>query len=213
MYYEILDKHRKNILPFFKDLKDEFYLAGGTALALQLGHRDSIDFDFFTIKKIDTVQLFSKLKNILNKFQILKIQEEKDTLTILVDNSIKISFFSYDYKLLKPKIIEANLCLASIEDIACMKLSAILSRATNKDYIDLYYIFKKLDLKTILKMSKEKFDDIDTNLILKSLIYFDDVSMEPIIFKNNMDIKFEKVKKFLIQEVKKVQGNFSIKGS
>ena len=204
MYYAILDKHRKEILPFLKNLKDEFYLAGGTALALQIGHRDSIDFDFFSNNSINTVQLFSKLKNIFNKFQILKIQEEKNTLTILINNIIKISFFSYGYKLLKNKIIEPNLCIASMEDIACMKLSAIISRATNKDYIDLYYILKQLDLQAVLKMCEEKFNDIDTNLILKSLVYFDDVAIEPIIFKNNMDIEFKEIKSFLIKEVKRI---------
>ena len=204
MYYEILDKHRKKTLPFLKNLKDEFYLAGGTALALQIGHRDSIYFDFFSNNEIDTVQLFSKLKTIFNKFQILKIQEEKNTLTILINNIIKISFFSYGYKLLKNKIIEPNLCIASMEDIACMKLSAIISRATNKDYIDLYYILKQLDLQAVLKMCEEKFNDIDTNLILKSLIFFDDVSIEPINFKNNMDIKFKEIKSFLIKEVKRI---------
>ena len=194
MYYDILDKHRKKILPLLKHFKDDFYLAGGTALALQIGHRDSIDFDFFSNNGFDTTQLFSKLKTIFIEFQVLKIQEEKNTLTILIDNKIKISFFSYAYKLLKN----------TIEDIACMKLSAIISRATNKDYFDLYFILQKILLKTLLHMCKKKFIDIDTNLILKSLVYFDDINTEPIKFENNMNIEFGIVQHFLIQEVKKI---------
>lgn len=205
MYYDILDKKRNSILSTFGNFKDEYYLAGGTALALQLGHRDSIDFDFFKQDDLDTLELFTKLKEIFFEKKIVKIQEEKNTLTILVNGDIKISFFSYYYKLLKGKIKEENLSLASIEDIACMKLSAILSRATNKDYIDLYYILEKYSLEEIIKYSQIKFPDIDTNLILKSLVYFEDVVIEPIIFKHDMNVDFSDVKKSLIKKVKNLQ--------
>ncbi len=185
MFYDILDKKRTEVLPKLKSFKEDFYLAGGTALALQIGHRDSVDFDFFKQGDIDTKRLFNKIKEVFKEFEILKIQEEKNTLTVLIDKNIKLSFFSYEYDLLKEKKDEANLFLASIEDIACMKLSAILSRATNKDYIDLYYIFKKYKLKEIITLCEKKFTDIDVNLILKSLVYFEDVEIEPIIFKHN----------------------------
>ncbi len=142
------------------------------------------------------------MKDIFSDHKIVKIQEEKNTLTVLIDNNIKISFFSYNYKLVRSKINEENLYLASIEDIACMKLSAILSRSTNKDYIDLYYIMKKFDIKKIIKLALKKFNDIDVNLILKSLVYFDDIKIEPILFKHNKEVDFEKVKEFLIKEVK-----------
>jgi len=202
MYYDILDKKRLGVLPKFKSLKNDFYLAGGTALALYLGHRDSIDFDFFTPKDIDTEKLFTRLKEIFSEFKILKIQEEKNTLAVLVDDDIKISFFSYPYELLKHTIDEENFSLASIEDIACMKLSAIIGRAANKDYIDLYFILKKFDLKEIIELAKKKFPDIEVNLILKSLVYFKDVQIEPISFKHDSQIDFAEVKKFLVMQVK-----------
>ena len=194
MFYDILDKKRIGVLPLFKNFKKEFYLAGGTSLALQIGHRDSIDFDFFKQDNINTSKLFEEIINIFYNYKVLKIQEEKNTLTVLIDKDIKLSFFSYRYKLLKKITKEKYLSLASIEDIACMKLSAILSRASNKDYIDLYYIFKKYNFKEILNLCEKKFDDIDINLILKSLVYFDDVKFEPIIFKHNSQIKFYEVK-------------------
>ena len=77
MFYDILDEKRIKILPKLKFLKEEFYLAGGTALALQIGHRDSIDFDFFKQEKLDTEKLFYKIKNVFKEHKILKIQEEK----------------------------------------------------------------------------------------------------------------------------------------
>jgi len=205
MFYDILDKERLNILPFLRSLKKDFYLAGGTALALQIGHRDSIDFDFFTNKPFDTKDLFSQLKDVFVDYNIKKIQEEKDTLSVLVNNKIKISFFSYKYPLLNKLIKEKDINLASIEDIACMKLSAITGRASNKDYIDLYFILQKMSLPILLQRVSEKFTDLDVNLIIKSLVYFDDIEDEKIIFKNNQTVNFNKVKNFLKEKVKSIK--------
>lgn len=204
MFFNILDKKRLNILPIFKSFKDKFYLAGGTALALQIGHRDSIDFDFFCEEDIHTARLFERLREIFKRHKLLKIQDEPNTLTVLVDESIKISFFTYKYKLIEKTIGDKNLTLASIEDIACMKLSAITGRASNKDYIDLYFILKSLSLSDLLDKSHRKHPQLDRNLILKSLVYFEDVTHEKIVFKNNNHVTFEKVEKRLKSEVKKL---------
>ena len=204
MFYNILDKKRFDILPAFAFLKEDFYLAGGTALALQIGHRDSVDFDFFCKKDIDTKKLFDLLKDKLGKHKILKTQDEINTLSILLDGDIKISFFAYKYELLN-EIIKTNyLQIASLEDIACMKLSAITSRATNKDYIDLYYILQKIKLSDLLEKVNKKFSDLDINLILKSLTYFDDIQIQPIVFRNDNFVDFEEVKKTIEQKVLEV---------
>ena len=82
-----------------------------------------------------------------------------------------------------------------------MKLSAITGRASNKDYIDLYYVLQDIDLADLLEQTSKKFPDIDRNLILKSLVYFDDIEIEPIMFKNDKEIGFEKIKDFLKKKV------------
>ena len=111
--------------------------------------------------------------------------------------------------MLKKLIVEKYLSLASAEDIGCMKLSAIVSRATNKDYIDIYFILKKIiPLNELLKLAQKKFPEIDTNLILKSLVYFEDVDMEPIMFNPGKEVNFTKVKNFLTKEVKKQTKSF-----
>lgn len=202
MFYNILDKKRKDILPLLKELKENFYLAGGTALALQIGHRDSIDFDFFSVDNFDTSDLFKKLAYIFRDYTIQKVQDEKNTLTIVVDNSIKISFFTYKYSLIKPLVIKRNINFASIEDIACMKLMAITSRSTEKDYIDLYFILHSMKLSNLLFLVQQKYSTADINLIIKSLVYFDDVIEEAIMFKNNKKISFNKVKIFLQKIIK-----------
>ncbi len=206
MYYEILDKKRRKALPLLQGFKKDFYLGGGTALALQIGHRDSIDFDFFSTENIDTTRIFSQIEDSFLGKDIVKTEEEKNTLTVFIENSVKISFFTYRYPLIKNTKKEKYLELASVEDIGCMKLSAITSRAANKDYIDIYYILKEvICLEELLALTRKKFPQINTNLILKSLVYFKDVEIEPIMFKENKEVDFSEVKEFLIEKVKEVQ--------
>ena len=205
MHYEILDDKRRNILPLLAPLKDDFYLAGGTALALWLGHRDSVDFDFFTLKSFDTNSLFEQLRDIFQGHKLVKIQDEKDTITVIVDDEIKISFMTYRYKLLEDLRDEPFLRLAGVRDIACMKLSAIVGRASNKDYIDLFFILRKHALSEILADAERKFPQLDRNLILKSIVYFADIRQEPILFQSGREVSFSEVKKGLITAVKNLE--------
>ena len=202
MFYNILDTNRKELLPLLAPFKKHYYLAGGTGLALQIGHRKSEDFDFFTSQPFSTTDLFDEVQKNLVKHTLVKIQDEENTLTILVDDTIKISFFYYPYPLLEPLLQEECLKIASVADIGCMKLSTIVSRATLKDYVDLYFILKHVSLKELLEKSKNKHPTLDTNLTLKSLIYFDDVSTDPIEFLPDHIVSFDQVKIFLTQEVK-----------
>jgi len=201
MFYDILDEKRLAILPLLKNFKDGYYLAGGTGLALQLGHRDSIDFDFFSQENIDTEKLFSQIAEVFNGRKIVKVQEEKNSLAVFIDEDIKLSFLSYKYKLIDDVADEENIRIASVPDIACMKLAAIVSRAANKDYIDLYFILKIFSLEDILDKMNEKMPSLDINLVLKSLVYFKDISAEPIKFKNNNDASIEAVENFLVEKV------------
>ncbi|MDO8492251.1 MAG: nucleotidyl transferase AbiEii/AbiGii toxin family protein [bacterium] len=202
MHYEILDASRRNILLHLAFLKGEgFYLAGGTALALILGHRDSVDFDFFCPQNFDTKVQFEKIQQSLASHSLTIIAEEKNTLTFLINNSIKISLFAYSYPLLNPLLEEEHLAIASLDDIACMKLSAIVSRATMKDYVDIYFILKKITLAELLEKIKKKMPELDITLVLKSLVYFEDVLEEPLLFQGTNKVSFTEVKKQLKKEV------------
>lgn len=170
MFYNILDKKRLDLPPLFKSFKKDFYLTGGTALALQIGHRDSMDFDFFREGDIHIQRLFDRLKEIFEGHKLLKVQEEHNTLGLIIDDNIKLAFFGYKYKLVNETVSEENLNLASIEDIGCMKMSAITGRASNKDYIDIFYILQSIKLTNLLKKASEKIPDLDRNLILKSIV-------------------------------------------
>jgi hypothetical protein len=111
---------------------------------------------------------------------------------------------SYKYKLVDKLIENEYFKIASILDIACMKLSAVVSRTTNKDYIDLYFILQKISLKEVLEKLKIKMPELSRGLVLKSLVYFKDIRREKIKFKNNNNITFKMVQEFLVKEVDKI---------
>jgi len=204
LHYEVLDEKRRDFLPLLVNFKENFYLAGGTGLALLLGHRASLDFDFFTKKSFDPKKMFEKCLSIFQNFNIKKIQEEKDTLTIIVGQDIKISFFAYPYDLVDDLVESEYFKIASMTDIGCMKLSAITGRSTMKDYVDIYFILQKISLKELLLKLEAKFPYIDRMLVLKSLSYFEDLEPEAINYKNRMDVDFERIKDFLVSEAQKI---------
>lgn len=201
IHYYILDDERREILPLLGEFKNQFYLAGETGLALQIGHRDSVDFDFFTETDYDTALLFQKVEKVFAGRKIDEVQNETGTITIIVDGKIRISFLYYPYKLLLPPIDEPFLKIASIADIAAMKISAITSRAAFKDYVDMFFIFNHLPFKKIIAYSREKMPFLDENLIRKSMVYFDDIKEEELIFKTSARPSLEDVKERIRREV------------
>ena len=200
----ILSESRTKILSSFASWKNEFYLAGGTGLALQIGHRDSIDFDFFSSNSFDPNKLIERLLAIFGHKSFTVTQIEKNTLSILLNSEIKISFMTYDYPLLNSLIQTEFLNIASIQDIACMKLSAIMQRSALKDYADLYEIMKIYSLEQLLLFAKKKYPMIDSTVILKSLSYLEDIIDEPLIYKDEKLIpSLITLKQFFQNEVKK----------
>lgn len=204
MFYDILDEKRMGMLPLLKPFKERFYLAGGTGLALQIGHRDSADFDFFTDEHFATPPLYAQLLEIFREKGLVKILDEKDSLNVVAAGEVRLSFLRYPYPLLNPCMSEKDLRIASIEDIGCMKLSAVVSRAVEKDFVDLYVILKKVPLKKLLTLTKQKMPDLDTNLVLKSLVYFGDVAEEKIKYKHSFKVSFSEIKHFMEEQVKMV---------
>src|SRR3990167_5884893 len=157
----------------------DFYLAGGTALALQIGHRQSIDFDWFIFELGDPEILFKRLKSVNIDFRVTSTAIE--TVYLNVDN-IQVSFFGYDYPMLQPIIVHPvyGMRMAGPDDIACMKLSAIASRGSRKDFTDLYFLVKLFKpLEDYLKLYTQKFSTRDIGHIVRSLVYFEDAESEP----------------------------------
>ena len=203
MHWDILDTTRTQFLPHLSFTKKEgFYLAGGTGLALYIGHRESIDFDFFKEGSFDPDHVFNLLIESCGKEKLTIVQKEKDTLSVLVNDIIKISFFGYRHSLLFPLTETSHISIASVRDIAVMKLSAITSRTLEKDYVDLYYILQDVSLLEILNDAARKIPELDRNVILKALVYFDDVEREHIMYKKGYEIDFITVQNFLRNAVR-----------
>lgn len=178
----------------------KFYLAGGTALALQIGHRKSIDLDLFSEKDFST----KELKTVLSQMGKLKIYSEEERTLNASMNGVKISFLGYKYKMLFPLVeYGKNLKLASIQDIACMKIDAISSRGSKKDFIDLYFLLKKYSLKEVLIFFDKKYKNIEYSHlhILKSLIYFQDAEQDPLPMMLEK-VNWNEVKRKLREDVK-----------
>lgn len=177
------------------EISDNFYLAGGTALALHAGHRQSNDLDFFSEKDFNTekyVQIILKLCGTI-------IEEEAGTLHAIIDNT-KISFLHYPYRLLKPFVQWSGIKLASIEDIACMKVIAISQRGEKKNFFDMYQILKLFSPTELKEMVLNKYKEQRINCyhILKSFFYFEEAekSLDPISLN---ETKWADVKEYFLK--------------
>ncbi|HQI46977.1 MAG TPA: nucleotidyl transferase AbiEii/AbiGii toxin family protein [Bacteroidales bacterium] len=189
---ELLIKIQK--LPLFKNL----CLAGGTSLALQIGHRKSIDLDFFGKLKSDEIEINKQLKQ-LGSIQLI---HKTENIFIYLINNIKIDIVNYHYEWLEKPILTEGIKLAGKKDIAAMKLSAITGRGTKKDFFDLYFLLQKYSMTEMFNFYKQKYDDGSEFLVIKSLSYFDDAEkqMDPEMLKK---INWQKVKNNIKKEVEK----------
>lgn len=190
---ELLNKIQS--LPAFSDCR----LVGGTALALQLGHRKSIDLDFFGHFDLTA----EEMKFELSKLGTLKVIQESKFIFQYILNDIKIDFVNYPYDWISDKIIENGIILADIKDIAAMKLSAITNRGTKKDFVDIFELLKIFTLEELLNFFTLKYKDNISFMTIKSLTYFMDAEEEPMPYMF-YKASWEDIKNVITQEVIKL---------
>jgi len=165
----------------------EFYLVRGTALALQLGHRNSIDIDLFTKNDFSPEDL---LKFLEKGFSVQTTFSIKNTLLSVVNN-IKVDFIRHDYPLVLPPITEEGITYLSKQDIAAMKLNAISnSRKRLKDFIDVYFLLEHFPLGEMIEFYTIKYPNFNPLIPLKAINYFDDIDTEidPPKLKNKLPL-------------------------
>jgi len=209
LHWDILDEPRKNLLPKLAFLKKQgFYLAGGTGLALQIGHRRSLDFDFYTPQEYLPAEIYQQhLKQHRNQEQVELVKMTNSWLNTRID-SIEVTHFIYRYPLIEPLIEAAYLKLASPLDIAAMKLVALVQRGTFRDFIDIYFLIKQFTLKTLLSVAQKKYTGYDVYLFLRALLYFDDAEKDVRRKETKMLIQapsWGEMKKFLQSQVFAIQ--------
>lgn len=178
-HLEILPKRQRILFDVFSrsDWISQFYLAGGTSLALQIAHRRSIDFDFFSEQEFDTRLVKEKLAKI-GDYQILSESEQ------ILDgrlNDVRASFFNLPFRLIRPVKNFWKLRIISKEDAAAMKLSAISMRGSRKDFIDIYFLLKEFSLEQMFDYFRQKYGENKENIFcaLKGLVYFNDAEEMP----------------------------------
>jgi predicted nucleotidyltransferase component of viral defense system len=177
-----------------------FYLAGGTALSIQIGHRRSVDFDFFS--ETDEIDESSRKEIIigLSSHSVEVIESVQGNLLTLVDG-IRIGFFSYGYPLVDDLVNYEKIAFASLIDIGLMKCDALISRGSRKDFYDLFYITRSFQFDRLFQFGEKKyrhFRDFPL-MVLESMTLFDnaDRDIQPELFEN---IPWDQVKQFFVEQ-------------
>lgn len=153
-----------------KKYLEPFVLVGGTALALQLGHRRSVDLDLFAVSDFDTDAL---LENLQRDYSVQPKVQTKGSLITDVEG-IKVDFIRFKYAFSHPIVETGGLRLLSAADIAPMKLDAITGRGSKKDFYDLYFLLERYTLAEILDLYSRKYPHSTLFHVIKSLTWFED---------------------------------------
>ncbi|TAN57362.1 hypothetical protein EPN15_04545 [Patescibacteria group bacterium] len=201
---EVLTESGKVIFPLIGKFED-FYLAGGTALALQIGHRISVDFDLFSEKEIGK-NLLAKVKRVFENKEIIPSVNNPDELTVFI-NGVKTTFLKYPFPVQNKFINYNGVKLLDAKEIASTKAYTISRSGTIKDYVDLYFILsEKISfLDEIMEMAKSKFgNEFNDRLFLEQLVYFNDIEEASIKFLKKSVSKKE-LEEFFKTEVGKIK--------
>lgn len=204
MHPEVLSDKGREIFPALKNFKD-FYLAGGTGLSLQIGHRISIDFDLFSSKEIPK-SLLDKARKVFSGKSVIPSVNNTDELTVFIDD-IKVTFLKYPFPVLFNLVDYKGVKLLNLKEIAVTKAYTIGRRGSYKDYIDLYFVIKEnySSLNEIIEIAEKKYkEEFNSRLFLEQLIYFEDIEDIEIIFLKDRVDKHE-VEKFFEERVKEIK--------
>lgn len=195
LHYETIDKSTLELLKqlqsieLFKDLR----LVVGTSLALQIGHRKSVDLDLFGDIDVNVIEI----NNALSQVGRITLIKDSKNIHIYLVNGVKVDVVNYSYPWLKDLLKEDRIRLAGCEDIAAMKLAAITGRGTKKDFVDLYFLLKQMTLSRMIQHYLNKYKDGSLFLVLKSLVYFEDAEID-VMPDMLIPIKWEDIKRSVI---------------
>jgi hypothetical protein len=199
LHPEVLVPEQKVVLTGSASITQKWgaYLAGGAGLALQIGHRRSRDFDWFTRKTVPPVELLKDVKSLGLPVEVR--QNDEGTFLGAV-GGLDYSVFRYPYELVTRSLTFQGCQLASLRDIAAMKMTAIVQRAVKRDYVDLHVLFDlgRLPLGDVVTTMQRKFPGVDPSLALHAMAYFKDVEHQPMP-EMLMKITWEGVKKGLVR--------------
>lgn len=189
---ELLKKLQE--IPLLNNLR----LVGGTALALQLGHRRSVDLDFFGNIDATGLQIADEL--FVNGQEDIVVKYDTKNIKILFVNEVKIDIVNYRYEWIEPCIETENVRLAGLKDIAAMKLAAITNRGTKKDFVDIYFLLQHFSIQQMLDLYQQKYTDGSIFNVIRSMTYFVDAE-ENVMPEMLVPVQWENIKSTVRQAV------------
>jgi hypothetical protein len=201
LHWETISPTLRQVMAFFarSEIGQRFYLAGGTGLALQLGHRRSVDLDYFTSTE-DVPSIRQPLMEAFKGLNPVLASTAWGNLLLLV-SGVRMGFYGYGFPLVVDLLDAEGTRLASVPDIALMKLDALLSRASRKDFIDLYEICQHISLRELFDLASQKYPatrDFEIQVV-KHMVFFERAEQEemPVLLE---PIDWSTVKAFFIQQ-------------
>ena len=196
MHQEILNKDQLDLLPLVKEFGREFCLVGGTAVALQIGHRRSVDFDLFKTTPLKPVRIISKISASGFSYSVTRRVDDQLNVTI---NNVMFTFFQYPFEI-DCMIKYEGLQMPDLLTLAAMKAYALGRRSKWKDYVDLYFILKNHhNLEEIIKKAEEIFGQLFSEKLFRAqLCYFEDIDMSEAVEFIGPEVPAEEIKKHLI---------------
>ena len=179
-----------------------FNLVGGTALALYMGHRKSIDLDLFSQQELDILEIEEYLKGTYNFINKNAIQQSEATLIGFINN-VKVDLIQYNYPLINPLYVHDLIRLVSMQDIAAMKLTAISQNGTRlKDFVDVAFLSTKMSFRDMLDAFEFKYPKTNKMSAVKGLTYFGDIDFSIKIDLTNGKFKWNHIEKRLNEMTK-----------
>lgn len=194
---------QNKLLPLISGFSREYYLAGGTAVALHIGHRQSIDFDLFTLSDLNLKSIKNKLAG--GNIQYKVLHEAYDQLHILT-HDVKITFFNFPFNIPHENDFEKIITMPDLIDLAAMKAFALGGRAKWKDYVDLYFLLKDhYTIQAIGSRASELFHDtFNIKLFRQQLVYFEDIDYSEAVSYVLVDPGEKDIREFLTETATEV---------
>jgi hypothetical protein len=199
MHLEILNQNQLELLPYLGSFNRSFYMVGGTAIALHLGHRRSIDFDLFTPSKLNKARIKAVLLKI--PFKQVPIFEDVDQMHLIINN-VKVTFFFYPYPVEHPVLIEKKISIPTLLSLSAMKAFALGRRAKWKDYVDLCFIMKNnYSIEDIAKEAQKIYPtQFSEKLFRQQLTFHKDIDYSEPVEYLIPEIPENEIKEFLINK-------------
>ena len=178
----------------------DFTLVGGTALALQIGHRLSVDLDFFGQTQLTGEEILSIIKD----FEGVRAMSSSKSINIMSIQGVKVDFVNYRYPFIVDVIHTDGVRLAGLPDIAAMKLNAVVGRGKKRDFFDLYFLLERFTMEELIGYYEAKYTDGSIFMVARSLTYFEEAEEDEAPELFDKKVTWSRVKKRLIDESRRV---------